>query len=371
MSDDKHRMQTFADHLIHFAQSIDIVPEAVYFEVLQLIQDYLAEQLKAVFFAVAVEKVVTLQPYLVGEWPRHRIWWNKRVKNDQGIYKGQTSLAYALGKPLWIVGANRAPLNKATSWEDLLDNAPPADIPKYEQIEPSDARTSIILPLRLEDRHFGIVNIESSEYLVPSEAWQSELSKVVNAIAILHQLKMMNDLQTTSTLKAKDRLEHVEYVPVVKKRLMFFASSARADDQVVGILNEVLSAYTKHFDVVSWTDPAFGNIHENIWERISTCMYGACYLSEPAAAGDHYRFRDNPNVLFEAGMLFALLKARRSPLQGILLVRESNAPVIPFDLAAEFMALVPRTPEGQLNVHSFRSQLNKHLSFLLKISSAS
>lgn len=364
----RHIMQSFGDHLNQFAQTVDIVPESVYYEVLELIQVYLKENLNADFFAVAIEKVVRLQPYLIGEWPREKPWWSARVKNDQGIFIGQTALAYALGRPLWIVGAKKEALKIAAAFEDLLNNATPAEIPKYEEVEDIRARTSIILPLKTEDEHFGIINIESRDYIELTDPWLCELKKLANAIAILYQLKTINRLQTKSTLEAKDRLEHGDFVPVAKRRAMFFASSSRADNEVVGVMKEVLSDYRSYFELSHWTDLVYGNIHEKIWERISTCMYGVCYFSEPTTEEGIHRFKDNPNVLFEGGMLFALQKAKRSPLQGILLVREAEAAEIPFDLSAEYMVIVPRLPDGNLNQQKFRIMLNRHISFMLGIS---
>jgi hypothetical protein len=361
-------MQSFGDHLNQFAQTVDIVPDSVYYEVLGLIQTYLRENLNAGFFAVAIEKVVRLQPFLFGEWPRERPWWSARVKNDQGIFIGQTALAYAIGRPLWIVGNNRVALKTATAYQDLLNNAAPEEIPKYEEVEDISAKTSIILPLRTEDEHFGIINIESRDYIELTDPWLFELKKLANAIAILHQLKTINRLQTKSTLEAKDRLEHGDFVPVVKRRTMFFASSARGDNEVIDTLKDVLSDYRSYFALSPWTDLAYGNIHEKIWERISSCMYGMCYLSEPISKDAVYRFKDNPNVLFEAGMLFALQKAKRSPLQGILLVRESDSADIPFDLSAEYMVMVPRSEDGQLDRQRFRDLLVRHISFMLGIS---
>jgi len=361
-------LQSFGDHLNHFAQAVDIVSDSVYYEVLALVQNHLKDNLNAGFFAVAVEKVVRLQPYLVGEWPRERPWWSARVKSDEGRYIGQTSLAYALGRPLWIVGENKAPLKWASGYVDLLGNANSKEIPKYEEVEDIAAKTSIILPLKTEDEHFGIVNIESRDYIEMTDAWFVELKKFTDAIAILHQLKTINRLQTKSTLEAKNRLEHGDFVPVVKRRTMFFASSGRADKEVVDSMNEVLGNYKASFVLSPWTDLAYGNIHEKIWERISGCMYGMCYFSEPCDGAQH-QYRDNPNVLFEAGMLFALQKARRSPLQGILLVRESGSADIPFDLSAEYMVMVPRFADGRLDKATFCAQLDRHISFMLGISS--
>src|ERR1041385_1590806 len=131
MTQYRDAMLTFGDHLIHFAQSVDIVTEEVYYDVIRLIEEYLRNTLNAVFFAVAVEKIVSLQPYLLAEWPRDRPWWEERIRTDQGSYKGQTSFAYAVGKPLWIVGANRSPLNRANAYQDLLSNVSSGEIPRY------------------------------------------------------------------------------------------------------------------------------------------------------------------------------------------------------------------------------------------------
>jgi len=373
MTQYRDAMLTFGDHLIHFAQSVDIVTEEVYYDVIRLIEEYLRNTLNAVFFAVAVEKIVSLQPYLLAEWPRDRPWWEERIRTDQGSYKGQTSFAYAVGKPLWIVGANRSPLNRANAYQDLLSNVSSGEIPRYEEIEPIKARTSIILPLRDRHHRFGIVNIESSEYIEVSQAWQFELQKLADAIAILHLLKSVNILQTHSTEEAKRRLGHgltqQTFVPV-GRRVMFFGSSSRADNEVVGVINDVLNSYKNQFELTAWTDPMAGNIHEKIWEHISQSMYGTCYLSEPSDYVKEHKFGDNPNVLFEAGMLIALLKSKKSPLQGIILIRETDAPDIPFDLTAEFMIQVPRLANGRLNSQTFRTQLNSQISFMLKLSNA-
>lgn len=362
-------MQTFGDHVNQFANSVDIVPLSVYYEVLSLIQDYLEKNLKAMFFAVVIDKMVRLQPFLVSEWPHDRPWWEARVINDQNKYLGQTALAYALGKPLWIVGENKRPLIAEERYVDLLENINSEEIPKYEEVEDIETKTSIILPLKIGDSYFGVINVESPEYLPRSYQWLSELRKLANAVAILHRLKEINILQTNSTKAARDCLKEGVtdrvFVPVTGRNDMFFASSSRADYEVVGIINEVLNEYKTDFELVHWTDISHGDIHDEIWENISTCTYGICYFSEPEEEPTAHRFRDNPNVLFEAGMLFALRKARRTPLKAIVLVREANATAIPFDFNAEYITLVPRMSDGRLNEQRFRGLLNRHIRTML------
>jgi hypothetical protein len=363
-----HALHTFGDHLDQFAQTVDIVTDEVYRDVLLLVERYFRQNLDSSFFAVVVEKIHEAKPWLVGEWPERR-WWNKPMR-EGGDYSCQVALAYETGKMLWIVGKDAAgrtgaALGEADSYEDLLKRVGPDRIPKYAQIEEEPSRTSVIIPLVVEDTPFGVINVESKRRLKPTPAWRQELEKLAKAVAILNRLKETYKLQIRSTQEAKHRLEHGSFVPVVASRRMFLACSSRADDEVIGIMKEVFSDHEEDFELDHWTVPETGNIHEKIWERLSACTFGTCYFSEPAEGTTH-RFRDNPNVLFEAGMLFALRTSKRSPVRALLLVRERDAPDTPFDLSAEYMVVVPRQSDRSLNKEAFRTRLTHQIGKILE-----
>lgn len=365
---DEHTIHTLGDHLIQFAQTVGAISMEGYHGILDRVQHHMEENLSATFFAVVIQKIAQSQPWLVGEWPERR-WWAEPLKNDKGVYGCQAALAYATGKRLWIVGKNHAELHRAESYEDLLANVPSSEIPRYAQIGDVVSRTSIILPLRVhpEAEHFGVMNVESVDYLEYMTSWLLELEKIAKTIAILHWLKDTYILQTRSVLEARRRLELAEFIPVVRRRRMFLAASSRADRKVVGVLREVLTREAGgRYDLVPWTEPRPGSIHEKIWESLSTCTFGTCYFSEPAEEGSTYSFRDDPNVLFEAGVLYALRRSRRSSVRALLLVRESNASSIPFDLSGERMLIVPRVGSGELNEDDFRDQLAEHLKLMLE-----
>jgi Predicted nucleotide-binding protein containing TIR-like domain len=93
--------------------------------------------------------------------------------------------------------------------------------------------------------------------------------------------------------------------PQIAKPRVFVAFSSRADKQVVGVLLDELENLTDHLRVLSWDriDDA-GTISRQLAEAISTSQFGVCYLSEPDEQGG---FRDNPNVLFEAGIAARLV----------------------------------------------------------------
>lgn len=366
MSED-HSIRTFGDHVLHFAQSAGAITQTDLREILESVKSYLIAALDATFFAIVTPKINNSEPWLLGEWPVSN-WWSKPLKQD-GMYTCQVGLAYGLGRRLWIVGSDQRELHRTASYEDLLGNVTSNMIPKYAQIEGVVSRTSIILPLVLNSdvEHLGIMNVECADYMSVVTNWQVELQKIARAIAILRHLTHTRDLQDSSITEAKRRLGDADFVPVVRKRKVFLASSSRADGEVVRVLDQILTDtfHEPADELVRWNEPAEGSIRERIWGSLSTCTFAACYFSEPAKAGSMRRFIDNPNVLFEVGILYALKRSRRSPVRGLLLLREENSPSIPFDLGDERMLKVPRLQDGKLDEKSFKIMLSDYLSHML------
>ena len=372
-------MQTFGDHFLQFAQSVDIVPPNIYDEVLGIVDEHLKEELQASTFVIAIASLSGTTPQLHVDWPKGG-WWNHQpITTPDGSYMGHAAFAYATGKSLWIVAKNKQALSATDEFEDLLGNVDGAQIPPYARIpRHRGMKTSIILPLLLNEHElFGVMNIEIPKHLPCSTAWHVELIKIATAIGILYRLTKINELQISGTLNARKELTRATFVPVAARRTMFVASSARADPEVMKILKSTLATYDSHFEVVSWTDSQAGNILDNIWLKISSCTFAACYFSEPThdptsdgrpnnRGKKQVTYRDNSNVLFEAGILYGLRQIRRSPLKKLLLVREKNSPKIPFDLATEFMVMVPRLQNGHVNVSDLRASIQDTVKAILE-----
>lgn len=376
-------MQTFGDHFLQFAQSVDIVPSDTYQDVLRTVDRHLKEELQASTFVVAIASLSGITPQLHVDWPEGG-WWNHQpIMTPDGSYLGQAAFAYATGKPLWIVAKNKQALSATDEFEDLLGNVDGLQIPPYAKIpRHRGTKTSIILPLQLNEHElFGVMNIEISRYFACSTAWHAELTKIATAIGILHRLTKINELQLRGTTNARNELRDAAFVRVAARRTMFVASSARADPEVMKILKDTLATFGSHFEIVSWTDAQAGNILDNIWLKISSCTFAACYFSEPthdptsdarpsSRGKKQVKYRDNPNVLFEAGMLYGLRRSGRSPLKKLLLMREEDSSKIPFDLATEYMVMVPRLPNGQVNGTSLRASVQDALRAILEDSHA-
>jgi len=95
---------------------------------------------------------------------------------------------------------------------------------------------------------------------------------------------------------------------------------------------------------------------------IGNSELGLCYFSEPTTEG---QFQDNPNVLFEAGMMQALANSPSTRLRAWIPVREKESPSIPFDIASERILSVDRA-DGKLDKTSFADALRKRVATLIE-----
>jgi hypothetical protein len=353
--------QTFANQVLHFAESVDILPPHIYADLLREIETYLRTELNARFFSITTQKNDDDPPFLEGEWPT-KDWWGKPVK-ENGQYTCQTAFAHDRRRAVWIVGKNHDRLDETIGYEDLLQNVSSGVIPRYAQIENTISRTSIILPLIESGRHFGVMNVESEEYLPLINSWRTELEVLARSISILRQLKNTYTFQTENTENAKRRLldGKGDFLRVTRERKLFFIFSSETDQEFIDLVEGILKscATQEEFLVRKWTELAHGRIMENIWREITTCLYALCYLSESEGGVGSSRFVDNPNVLFEAGMIHALLQSKRGPIQGMVLLREKNAPAIPFDLSGEYVVAVNRGNDGKVDEGRLRDDLSK------------
>jgi hypothetical protein len=108
-----------------------------------------------------------------------------------------------------------------------------------------------------------------------------------------------------------------------------------------------------------------GSITLGLIEEIARSRFGICYLSEPAkGAGNEYS--DNPNVLFEAGMLHSLTNSPIATPAGWVPIRERRSPEIPFDFASERILIITRSNDGRLAEETFRADLRKRVKALLR-----
>jgi hypothetical protein len=363
-------VQTFGDYLRHFARSVDIVDEHTIDEVKDLVYAYVRNELEAGYFSLASEQPVDGRVGLRTIWSTTNEDYSTTIRTPEGGYSSQISVAFGERKPLWIVNHDQRPLRETTEYVDQWSGV--TDLPRYQASIDRDMRTSIILPLVHWSRVLGVINLESTSCLEITDVAKDELLLLADAVAILSELRQTNRAQVTGTRAALSDLKTVlssTKFPRITKPQVFVAFSGRADDEVVGVIQQVLTEFDDILRIVLWNRiEESGSITLRLIEEIARSTFGICYFSEPVAGSDG-QFEDNPNVLFESGMLHSLTNSPVGTPSGWIPIREKQSPRIPFDFASERILLIERSRDGKLMTEQFRASLRGKVNALLRSSS--
>jgi hypothetical protein len=360
---------TFGAHLRHFARSVDIVDQGTLVGARELVHEYVRDELHAAYFELALGYMVDEGLALRTLWSTGGQGFSTTVKKADGRYSSQIAVSFDTGRPLWIVNPQRKALRRADSYVDQWSNINEViELPSYREPINRDLLTLIVIPLRRPSRILGVLCLESTAYLDITEFDTEELELLADTLAILLDLYDLNQVQMQGTRDAIAYLRRIKddiAFPQLTKPQMFVGFSSRADEQVTGILNAVLDEFSDRLRIIRWNKIVeSGTITAQIAEVIAKSRFGLCYFSEPD--GESKRYRDNPNVVFEAGMLQALTGPPAHELAGWIPVREENSPQPPFDFAGERIELVPRGADNQVNEELLRSRLRGRIQRLLE-----
>jgi hypothetical protein len=362
-------VKTFAELLRQFALSVDIVGEGTFNRVREYVVQYMKSELEAAYFGLMTRSVIDGQPGLQTTWSSADQGSATTIRTGNG-YTRQVSLAFDLKRPLWVVSKDGAPLRDVpdpTGYVDLWSGT--LDLPKYAPPVDRPMRTSIMLPLVRVGRPLGVLYLESTAHVEATLVAQKELEMLAEAIAILIELRDANKVQVEGTDQAVGQLGRflgTAKFPRLTRPNLFLASADDADEAVLAVIRKVLADFSSKVSVFDWREiDDAGAITTQIADRIVRSRYGICYFSEPAPPGSEHKYADNPNVIFEAGMLHALVNAPEAPPSGWIPVREDDSPDAPFDFADQRIERVPRDT-GQLNEEKLRTQIQRRLASLLR-----
>lgn len=362
-------MASFGETLKHFALSIDLMDTGTCEQFRTVVADHFLNVLKINFYEVQVDGIrVDRRPGLQTVRTGGSNWTNGKpnttaIRNTDGSYTGQTTFAYDTSTPVWIVAKDRQPLSQTEVYEDLWSGT--QLLPRYWAYFNHQMRTSIVIPLKYGDQVFGFLNLESVASLGYSGRAAFELERLADAIAIvlrLHDVTQCNNRNTRAAFAEVQSMLRLQKSSPLSRPKLFLATASRADQRVVGAIHEVLAKFSD-IEVHDWSqDRNVGNVNHQIVSAITESRYAICYLSEKAQNGGYV---DNPNVIFEAGMLHSLMHSPQSDGRAWIPVREPEPPASPFDLAAERTVLVPRDGEGRLNEPKFKEHLEDAIKKML------
>ena len=367
---------TFAGQLTNFAQSVDIVDDARFDNVRDLVYRYVSNQLGGEYFELLRQESGgngDRQSWLRTFWSsaeRQHVW---PIHSDDDSYTNPVTDAFDNDRPMWIVSPEKDPLDQAGQHRDLWSGT--ANLSRYRPSSNQSIRTVVILPLSLQ-RRYGVYCIESSRYIEITDAAKLELRRLADALAMLYRLWEVNKIQVAGTDHAigdlRELLQAAKF-PRLAKPHFFVAFSHKADETVKLIIRDTLNEFAAKLEYTDWTQmDAPGNINTQIAKEILESRFGICYLSEPDddSSAEAHQYRDNPNVVFEAGMLHARTTAAADAdggePAGWIPVREQESPPPPFDFAAERIVQVPRSRAGDLNESKLREMLRRRIEALLR-----
>jgi hypothetical protein len=366
-------VKTFAELLHQFALSVDIVNQGTFNRVRDYVVDYMKNELEAAYFGLMTRSVIDGQPGLQTTWSSVDQGSATTIRTNEG-YTRQVSLAFDQRRPLWVVSGDGTPLRDVPDSAGYLDLwSDSTGLPRYVPPVDEPMKTSIMLPLVRAGRPLGVIYLESTAHVEATAVAKKELQTLAEAIAILIELRDANKTQAEGTEKAVGQLARflgTAKFPRLTKPNLFLASADDADMRVLGVIKETLTEFDSQVTVFDWQEIADpGAITAQIADRIVRSRYGICYFSEPAPPGGEHKYTDNPNVIFEAGMLHALVNAPEAPPSGWIPVREDDSPQAPFDFADQRIERVPRDQQGQLDEDRFRTQIMRRVTALLRYDS--
>ncbi|HEU4452410.1 MAG TPA: hypothetical protein VFR81_05090 [Longimicrobium sp.] len=359
--------ETFGFRLRRFALAVDIIDDDIFRQTWGLILDYVSPHLRPSYWALLTESEVNFRPGLT---PRDCSVANHssfNLYNPDDTLTGLAAYSYVREKPLWVVAPDHGPIGPETPIQDVWSKS--ADLPPFDRPESEGIRTVVHVPLRWKGRRLGLLDLQSRDYHELTHRVAAEMENLADTLAVLLPLCSANEERRQHTIEAIDlhrkALKDDPWPPLTKPQI-FVASSGRADPAVIGVIRDVLQGFEDHVRVCYWRDsPNGGNIKSAMLKEIQASQFGLCYFSEPDPDGG-FRFRDNANVVFEAGMLEALTHSAAPGEMGWIPVREGDSPPAPFDFAQERMVIVPRLgASGALNQESLRSELATRLEQML------
>jgi hypothetical protein len=362
---------SFANQLRHFARSVDIVDDGTFDSIRQLIYRYVKNELGAAYFELMREQPMERDAGLKMFWSSEERDHTWRVRQPDNSYTNLVTLAFGQEQSLWIVDQDKDTLNRATELKDeWSDNK---NLMPYEPMAHNDVRTLVVLPLRRK-RLLGVCYFESSEYIGITDVAKTELQLLAESIAILLELYEVNRTQSAMTASAisdlHERLESARF-PKLTRPHFFYAFSNSTDTPIQSVVTEVLQGLRDKLDFTDWRAiHESGNVNAQIARDIARSRFGICYFSElnDDKSANSPQYIDNPNVLFEAGMLHARTIANESGQggepTGWIPMREKDSPPPPFDFAAERILIIPRFPDGSLNEDRLREMLSARINSL-------
>ncbi len=347
---------TFADELLLFAKTVDILNENLFKSIKEIINEYAYER-----WGVKYLKIMSLKFDSDGNKILRKFFleeYSHESSVDDIVFvessEGQMAFVIKNKEPVWITATTKDTLLSKTDkyldhWSGLKA------IPQYKNIvEDANIRTSIIVPFYEVEKGKrslrGVANYEIEQYLPISKSDKNEISTLTDTISELLTLYNVRERQEGNTQSAIKRLRAKleNFTSMQRKNKIFLASPEKGNRDVKEVILEVLEKDFSDIELIDWENNNItGSISEKMFEDINSSRYGICYFSEWSEEKQQYV--DNPNVMFEAGLMHAKFATFDDEVPLWIPLREQDSLDFPFDVQGFNTIIIPRNKQGVLN----------------------
>ncbi len=350
------KRMTFADELLLFAKTVDILNENLFKSIKEIINEYAYER-----WGVKYLKIMSLKFDSDGNKILRKFFleeYSHESSVDDIVFvessEGQMAFVIKNKEPVWITATTKDTLLSKTDkyldhWSGLKA------IPQYKNIvEDANIRTSIIVPFYEVEKGKrslrGVANYEIEQYLPISKSDKNEISTLTDTISELLTLYNVRERQEGNTQSAIKRLRAKleNFTSMQRKNKIFLASPEKGNRDVKEVILEVLEKDFSDIELIDWENNNItGSISEKMFEDINSSRYGICYFSEWSEEKQQYV--DNPNVMFEAGLMHAKFATFDDEVPLWIPLREQDSLDFPFDVQGFNTIIIPRNKQGVLN----------------------
>lgn len=368
----KKRM-TFAEELLQFAKTVDILDEKLFLNIKEIINDYALQR-----WGVKYVKIMNLKFDLDGNRILEKFFLQEYSKGSTQhemvnieTSKGQMAYVIKHKKPVWIMPKDKEVyLNETEEYVDCWSDL--ENIPEYQSIvSNAKIKTSIIVPfyeLEKERRYLrGVANYEIPEILSFNKECRDEILTLTDTISELLNLYNVRERQEHNTTSAIERLETKleTFNALLRKNKVFIASPSDGNKDVKKVILKVLEEEFPDIELIDWeANNETGSISEKMFEDINSSRYGICYFSEWSKEKKQYV--DNSNVMFEAGLMHAKFTTFSDEIPLWIPIREKNSFAFPFDVQGFNTVIVPRDEKEVLEEEKFAEMLRSFMRTITK-----
>ncbi len=343
------------DAFKRFALSVDIVNDYMKDDIQEILKNICINILGASFYEIQIN---TFNRDTNAFSDLTTVWSNENgitnpIKTSDGKYKGQTTFAFAKNLKLWINDKKGDILNESTECVDFWpkSNSQSNNLPKYWVYGNNNYKTSVILPLSFdgENSPFGVINLEFKNNYICSDVNKGIFKNLAKSVAIITHSYNVRKQQTINTKKTLEELKRLTRtrVSILDKPTVFVAFPMNCENDVIKLISKISKEFTNQYEFIFWDKiNKSGSIDKQLIDDITKSKYGIIYFSQKYEDGS---YRDNPNVVFEAGMFHAMTSEKLSPEPVRWIpIREEMSGSIPFDFAHQRIIVIKRDKTNKI-----------------------